>query len=274
MIIKNLLSYWEDIEDKLPEKIVLMADHDGTLTPIVDIPGLAALSEDIRKLLIRAKKYFCVAIISGRSLSDLKKRIKVRGIYLSGNHGFEIAGPHVKLKNRKAETVSPIIHALCGELKKRLEHIAGAIIEDKGLTASLHYRLVKHEDLNELRRIFRDVASPYLGRRMIRITLGKKVFEIRPNYDWDKGKAVVWLMNAIGKYKEVKPIYLGDDETDEDAFAAVKKKDGISILVSTNPGKSNADFFLKNVDEVKEFLEKLVSHYAGKQRPIFAQPPT
>lgn len=262
--MKNLFLCWEKIENALPEKIVLMSDYDGTLTPIFDRPELAILSEDMRKLLRRAKKYFTVAIMSGRSLEDLRKRINIRGIYLSGNHGFEIVGPFVKLKKHEAETTSPIIHVMCGKLKKRLRHIAGVIIEDKGLTASLHYRLVKREDSNELKRIFRDVVGPYSEGGQIKITYGKKVFEIRPNCDWDKGKAVAWLMDVIGKHEKVNPIYIGDDKTDEDAFATVKKKGGISIVVSKTIRKSNADFFLRDVCEVKQLIEKLISHYASK----------
>jgi len=140
-------------------------------------------------------------------------------------------------------------------MQKRLARIKGAIIENKGLTASVHYRLVSNADFQELERIFGEVTKTHLGE--IKITRGKKVFEIRPNIDWGKGKAVLWIIDALRASAE-RAIYIGDDHTDEDAFLALKDK-GITILVSEKLKTSNAKYFLRNVSEVKIFLEKLIS---------------
>ena len=95
------------------------------------------------------------------------------------------------------------------------------------------------------------------GLPELRKTGGKKVFEVRPRMDWDKGKAVLWLLDALGLDRpEVTPIYIGDDLTDEDAFAALKER-GISLLVSERPLPTAADYRLRDTEEVGDFLETL-----------------
>ena len=93
----------------------------------------------------------------------------------------------------------------------------------------------------------------------LRKTGGKKVFELRPRMDWDKGKAVLWLLDTLGlNNPEITPIYIGDDLTDEDAFAALKGR-GIGLLVSERPLPTAADYRLRDTDEVGDFLAALSS---------------
>jgi trehalose-phosphatase len=76
--------------------------------------------------------------------------------------------------------------------------------------------------------------------------------------DWDKGKAVLWIMGAIKLPENVLPIYVGDDRTDEDAFLALKDRGGVTILVSERVRKSNAKYFLKDVSDVRKFFKRLL----------------
>lgn len=255
--MKYLFDCWKEVEETLTPDIVLLLDYDGTLTPIVAKPELAVLSEEMRDVLRRASKLYTVGIISGRSLNDVKKLVKINGLYYAGNHGFEISGPALELVKPEAEQAKPAISTICKEMAARLSHINGAIVEDKGLTASVHYRLVAENNFQELSRIFDEVIKPHLESGVIRITRGKKVFEIRPNVEWDKGKAVLWMVDAL-KVPKGPPIYIGDDRTDEDAFLALKEKNGITILVTEEVKESNARYFVRSVNEVKEFLEKLI----------------
>jgi len=259
--MKYLFDHWKEIEKSLTSNILLLLDYDGTLTPIVERPELAVLSEDMKDLIERVSNRYDIGIISGRSLADIKNLVKVEGIYYAGNHGFEVSGPNLKLAKPEAEQAKLSILKLCDELKARLGHISGAIVENKGLTASVHYRLVSAEKFKELSKIFEGIVGPYLESGAIKITQGKKVFEIRPNVDWDKGKAVLWIMDAIRLPENVLPIYVGDDRTDEDAFLALKDRDGVTILVSERVRKSNAKYFLKDVGDVREFLERLLDLY-------------
>ena len=235
---------------------ILLFDYDGTLTPIVERPELAVLPSDMRKLLKSLAKRFKVAIISGRSLADVKRFVGLRHVYYAGNHGLEINGPKMRLLRPEARCVRPAIAEIYWRLRKKLWDIKGATVEDKRLTASIHYRLVAQRELKGLKDIFWEVVKPYLKSGKIRVTCGKKVFEIRPNIEWDKGKAALWIIDVIDSEKKLIPVYIGDDQTDEDAFLALKNR-GITILVSSGRKKSHAKFFLRNVDEVKTFLKKL-----------------
>jgi trehalose-phosphatase len=256
--MKYLFDHWGEIEKSLTQNVLLLLDYDGTLTPIVERPELAVLSEDMRDLIKRVSKRYITGIISGRSLADVKNLVQVEGIYYAGNHGFEISGPSLELTKPEAEQTKSTLLKACNELKAKLRHISGAIVENKGLTASVHYRLVSAEKFQELRKIFDEIMEPYIKSGAAKITQGKKVFEIRPNVDWDKGKAVLWIMKVIKLPENVLPIYMGDDRTDEDAFLALKDKSGMTILVSEKVRKSNAKYFLKDVGDVRKFLNRLL----------------
>ena len=86
---------------------------------------------------------------------------------------------------------------------------------------------------------------------------GKKVYELLPDIDWNKGKAVLWLLETLGlESRNVLPIYIGDDRTDEDAFRALEKR-GVAILVSEHPQVTAANYCLSNPEEVERFLQKI-----------------
>lgn len=239
-------------------KYLLFLDYDGTLTPIVKKPHLATLSKSRRSFLNKLCQdpRFMVTIISGRMLADLKKRVGLRTAYYAGNHGFEIIGPKTKLTHPKALAAKPILKKIKKELHQTLKGIKGALIEDKILTLSLHYRLVKAKDLRKVKTIFKNIVSPYLKKKKIRVTQGKKVFEVRPNVAWHKGYAVSWFIKKLGKGKKILPIYIGDDTTDEDAFKVLKRQ-GITVRVGKTK-KTQAKDFVKNVDEVYKLLESML----------------
>lgn len=235
---------------------ILFLDYDGTLTPITKSPEIVDLPTETMESLRLLTQYFKVVIISGRSLADVREHTGLKGVYYVGNHGFEISGPRIKLVRSEAKRARPAIAEICGKLRKGLGKIDGAFVEYKVLTASLHYRAVKPRQIARLKEIFEKIAKPYTASGTIKVTRGKKIFEIRPNVKWDKGKAALWIIDAIDPKKKLTPVYIGDDQTDEDAFFVLKNK-GITVLVSKRLKKSHAKFYLKSVDEVKTFLEKL-----------------
>jgi trehalose-phosphatase len=239
-------------------KYLLFLDYDGTLTPIVRKPGMAELSRSRKEQLkaLARHRHLRVAIVSGRLLSDITERVGIKNIYYVGNHGFEIAGPGLRFIHPKARAAKPSLQKIKKELERRLKHIKGLIIEDKKVTMSLHYRLVKTSALNEVRRVFRRAAAPYLKARKIRVTQGKKVFEMRPNADWDKGRAVLWLVKKLDPRQTAVPIYIGDDTTDEDAFRALKKK-GLTARVGRSK-QTHAQRRLQDVDAVYRFLGSIL----------------
>lgn len=248
---KRMVRYLFDHLDELPVKdIFLLLDYDGTLTPIVESPDSAFLSANIRSLLMKLRQYMPVAVISGRNLEDIKERVGVDGIIYAGNHGAEIWDGKEIVKTQGLDIRRDLLEEFLDKLKTRLAHIEGLLIEDKGITASVHFRLVKIKDLAEFFDIFSEIAGKY--ENSFKITSGKKVFEIRSPGAWNKGDAISWIMENAGKDKL--PIYIGDDITDEDAYRAIEGK-GISICIGIS---SEADFYLEHQREVEALLQYLL----------------
>ncbi len=244
------------------KRLFLFLDYDGTLTPIVQTPQQAVLSHDIKTLLKRLTKKCDLAIISGRSLKDVKKRVGIKGIFYAGNHGWEIEGRGIRFKSRIVPRLKKVLQHIRDGLKSKLSGIKGVFVEDKGLSLSVHYRLADKKDIGRIRNSFDEVTHFFLIRKKIKGSLGKKVFEVRPPLAWDKGTVVLWLLSAqksILKKGAPYPVYLGDDVTDEDAFKALKKK-GLGIFVG-RPKDSYARFYLKGPHDVKKFLEQILAFY-------------
>ncbi|MDD2689689.1 MAG: trehalose-phosphatase [Candidatus Omnitrophica bacterium] len=266
--MKNLFKYWDDLKDKLNNKyIMLFLDYDGTLAPIVSTPEKALISKEVKYLISELSKIpNCkLAIISGRALKDIKNIVGLKGIIYSGNHGLEIERPKIKFESQVSARYKATLELIMEDLKKRLYSIKNAFIEDKGLSLSIHYRLVDKKDIPKVKTIFHETIILYLVRNKIKVKTGKMVLEIRPPYEWDKGKVVMWLLarqQFALKDNGVFPIYLGDDVTDEDAFNVLKNR-GMTIFVG-KPKPSHARYYLKNTDEVGEFLKRILEIQEGK----------
>jgi trehalose 6-phosphate phosphatase len=262
--MQYLFDEWDDISRRLKsaEYILLLTDYDGTLTPIVDRPEQATLNNNTRKLLQKLVKNrrYTVGVISGRALSDLKSKIDLDGIIYAGNHGLEIEGFGASFLEPIAEEMRPFFSMLNKALSATMRGIKGVFVENKGLTLSVHYRMVKGTEERKVHDAFEKITDPLNVTGQIKVTHGKKVYEIRPPVDWNKGKAVAWLVARLkdesGQAQAV-PIYLGDDLTDEDAFKVINRDGGISIFVGDEDSKSVAKYLLKSPEEVAEFLKML-----------------
>lgn len=239
-------------------KLTFFLDYDGTLTPIVASPELAILAPDMKRIVENLAEIHTVAIVSGRLREDVQNLVGIKGIFYAGSHGFDIEGPGgFKMIHKAAEKTIPLISAIIEQLKERLGHINGILIEEKKFSVAVHYRKVLNiTDLQFIEKVVREMVQEH---NELRILLGKKVFEILPNIDWDKGKAVKWIMNALNiPWQPTTVFYLGDDTTDEYAFRTVITR-GTALIVSDDPEKiSTADFQLQSTVEVKEFFEQVM----------------
>jgi trehalose 6-phosphate phosphatase len=264
-MMKHLFQSWEDFFQacrKAPH-VLLFFDYDGTLTPIVSRPELAVLSPEVRDLLraLVKKPALSVGIISGRSLAEIKSMVAVDGVYYAGNHGLEIEGPDLNYISREAETARALIKYLAGELATALGDISGIIVEDKGLSLSVHYRLVEEGEEKAVAGIFQRVTDTLRNEGKIHLTTGKKVFEVRPPIDWNKGKAVEKIASEITtalNLEQATTVYLGDDNTDEDAFKVLRRPQGWSIFVGGENPASAAEYYLDSPSEVAEFLSRML----------------
>ncbi len=185
--MKHLFEDWSGISEKLHSAghILLLLDYDGTLTPIVATPEQAILAEDMRQLLrvLHNRDKFSIGIISGRKLDEIQRIIGLPDIYYAGNHGLEMQGPGLCYFNPQSAEARTYLTAILQALKERLAHIAGIMVENKGLSLSLHYRLAPEAHIKEVNDIFNQVCEPYVVKNQVKITRGKKVLEVRPPVD-------------------------------------------------------------------------------------------
>lgn len=238
------------------DQLAVFLDYDGTLTAIVSDPKKALLSDSMRQTLQALVMRVSLAVLSGRDLDDIRKRVAIDAIVYGGSHGFDIAGPR-GLRRQEATKFLPALDAAEKELREKLTGIAGAFIERKRFSIAAHYRKVNERDFPKLERALREVTA---RRQELRMIDGKKVYELLPNIDWDKGKAVLWLLEHLA-LERPNPIYIGDDRTDEDAFRALERR-GIGILVSEKSRATGASYLLRNPSEVERFLRTLIATMA------------
>jgi trehalose 6-phosphate phosphatase len=239
----------------------LFLDYDGTLTAIVDRPEDALLPRATRDALSALARLCPVAVVSGRALSDVKDLVGLEGIVYAGCHGFDIAGPGViPPRHAEAERALPLLAEVAEALARRLRTIEGVRVENKTYAVAVHTRLVAPEREDEVRAA---VAGHGARHPELRLTAGKKVIEVRPRVEWDKGRAVLWLMGALHLDRpEVVPVYVGDDLTDEDAFAALDGR-GAGIVVGRDSRLTRARYALADPRDVLLFLEALHAGLAG-----------
>jgi alpha,alpha-trehalase len=257
-IIPSALDQLPQIKQRLSgRRVVVFLDYDGTLTPIVDRPDLAVISSEMRDVLHRLASSCTAAIVSGRGRTDVYELIQVDRLIYAGSHGFDIAGPdRTKIQHEEGKHLLPTIETVYGQLVERVKAIEGALVENKRFSIAVHYRLVAEDEVPSIEGIVDEMLKAY---PTLRKSTGKKVFELRPTIEWNKGKAVLWLLDALDlKGSDVVPFYLGDDTTDEDAFGALKDI-GIGILVAETPRPTAASYLLRDTQEVKQFLETLIA---------------
>lgn len=258
--MRYLFSDWKRIEKVLRDKFIyLFLDYDGTLAPIARTPKKAIMPKKTKDLLRQLSKMpNCkIAIVSGRSLKDISKRIGLKNIVYVGNHGFEIRGPKINFKSPVPLRYRRTLEEIKAKLENKLSSIKGVFIEDKGFSLSVHYRLADKKDVTVVENEFYAALFLYELRNNVQVKHGKMVLEIRPPIPWDKGKVVLWLLGRRlflmrNKKMKILPIYVGDDMTDEDAFGSLKGR-GITIFVG-KPKKTKALFFVKRTEEVADFL--------------------
>jgi len=267
--VKHLFEDWGNLQTRIQQaqNLFLFLDYDGTLTPIVSRPELAVCPSEVKRHLekLRDLPRVYLAIISGRFLEDLREKVGVSGIIYVGNHGLEIENPGGRHKEVLSLARIRELNRITQNLQNSLKEIPGILFEDKGPILSVHYRNVPQEFFTQVPQIIETELQQWRNRW--KMASGKMVLEIRPNINFNKGKAVKQILKTIPSL-ELLTIYLGDDQTDEDAFRVLKGQ-GISVFVGLSKLSSEADCFLKSPDEVQEFLSRCQearradSHCAG-----------
>ncbi|MFW6195135.1 MAG: trehalose-phosphatase [Chloroflexota bacterium] len=255
--LPNALEHVDDLAGAEGSRsLAVFLDYDGTLTPIVPNPDDAVLSESMRETIEQLAKRCTVAVISGRDLQDVRGKVGVDGIAYAGSHGFDIhytalhqvgAGPDFGTR------YLPALDRAEEKLRKSTAEIPGAAVERKRFAVAVHYRASAEEDEPRVEEAIDEVAA---SEPQLRRTGGKKVFELRPNVDWDKGSALIHLMEALGAQSDTVPVFIGDDVTDEDAFDAIHDS-GIGVIVGDHGSATSARYRLNDTRETEQLLREL-----------------
>ncbi|XP_038906683.1 trehalose-phosphate phosphatase B-like isoform X2 [Benincasa hispida] len=245
------------------KKIVVFLDYDGTLSPIVDDPDRAFMSSEMREAVREVAKCFPTAIISGRSRDKVKEFVKLSNVHYAGSHGMDIIMTPTsdnevdEVSFQPAKEFLPAIQQIRQILEEETRKIEGAMVEDNRFCVSVHFRHVHERDLEKLEKKVQSI----IGKNPdFHITQGKKVMEIRPTINWNKGHAMEYYLHILGhtSIDDVIPLYIGDDRTDEDAFKVIEMRgQGIAILVSSIPKHTKASYSLKDPSQVLAFLLRL-----------------
>lgn len=233
-------------------RILIATDFDGTLCPIANSPSevrLAPATLEVLRL-IAGSRGFTLAVISGRALEDIRYRLPL-DIIFSGNHGLEISGRGLSFQHAGARELRPVMLAACEALSNAVHGWHGAWVEDKGLSATLHFRRVDEREHNAV--LF--AARYTLGRfgSQLALRVGNRALEVRPRVFWDKGSALNYILQHAGPFDAC--ICIGDDRTDETMFRANANELNIKV---GSVNRTAATHYLADPVEVAIFLSHVV----------------
>lgn len=250
---RYLFSEWDAVRSRLrrARHVALFLDFDGTLAPIRPRPESVSFSSDIRRLLKdMAKTHVCLAVITGRGLEDVRRRVNIPRLWYAGSHGYFLLSP----KGRRYSLLTPqqrvTIRSALRSIGPALRSLPGIQIEPKDATISVHYRRARPAAVRAAHAIVRQAVRFHSGLQLMN---GKKIWEILPAARVNKWTAASFILGKqFPSRAGLLLLYVGDDITDEAVFRKMK---GISVIV----GKRNATaarYFLRSTSDVRKFLER------------------
>ena len=270
---------WEEIRKSIRkhDRLVLLADFDGTLAHITHLPRLASLPARVRRLLSAiSRQGVVVGVVSGRELDDIRSRVGVRGIWYVGTHGFSLYSPAGKAVHLVSPVQRRTVARVAARMNRRLRHREGIVVESKDAAVAVHYRNASPEDAAEAIAVARQIEQE---TPRLRSLYGKKVVELLPATRISKWTAARSILEQSGEQSSAhgdrniesngkrrngarkergaeQPLifYLGDDKTDEAVF---ERLDGISIAVGKRDG-THARYFLESPADVQRFLGRVL----------------
>ncbi|WP_210769019.1 trehalose-phosphatase [Ruania alkalisoli] len=237
--------------------VALFLDYDGVLAEIVDRPEDATISDGMRDVVADLAQRCQVCVVSGRDRPVVQELMRLDSLIVAGSHGFDIASPDGEISAQFAGGHENLLESVRHQVEAGAREIPGATVEVKAASVALHYRLVDEIDRWRATALVEEVRTAHLDE--LKVTPGKMVYEVQPAIDWDKGKAVDYLIRVLEMGPDVVPIYLGDDFTDEHAFTALRGR-GIGLIVvgaatADADRVSAAEYRLDGVAAVQRFLD-------------------
>ena len=240
---------------------IILMDFDGTLAEFQLDPSAVTLQPS-RQILLQTlgkRADLSAGLVSGRRVADLRDRVpSAPSMFFAGLHGLEIEGPGLRFAHNSMALAAPGISLLAKDLRRAVKPLPGVFVEDKTYSVVLHVRGASKADRLHAITRFNALAEPLLAEGTVRLQPGAHVLELLPNVDWAKGDAVRAIMRHVeAEAKEtVWPVYIGDDETDEDAFEEIGAN-GLTIAVGKLPGA--ASFQLDDPAAVECLLKAILA---------------
>jgi trehalose 6-phosphate phosphatase len=243
------------------EEFALCLDFDGTLAPIVEDPNEAALPAATRTQVssLAANPAVDVAVISGRALEDIRSRVGIDGIGYAGNHGLEIQQGEEMWVHPDVKSHRGAMERTLDRIEQELEAIPGAFVEDKHATAAVHYRRAGTDDSSLVIARVQGIVESEDGLSM---EVDNQTVEIRPEIDQRKGEAV---MELIDTESGTGIVYLGDAETDVDAFETLAALENDTIQISVGNELPSSGYHLDSPADVEAFLAWLGEELAAEK---------
>ncbi len=237
------------------ERWLVVLDFDGTLAPIVDHPDLATPAAGAIELLRRVSAVAPVAVLSGRAIADVRRRLQGLEAAYAGGHGAELVladGADAPLVD--PDSVKPSLDRAEAAIRTLVDDEEGWFVERKQASLAVHHRLAGHDSITahvpRVQALLEHHAAEPPG---FQVMTGKAVLELRPN-GADKGRA---LQRLLERTPELLPLVVGDDVTDEDAFEVARAREGRAILVAQTPRPTVATDRIADPDAVVRLLTAL-----------------
>ena len=259
----------------------LLTDIDGTISPIAPTPEAARVAPGVAATLDRLAGHLAVvAALTGRGADDAARLVGAGSVLYIGNHGLELRGPGGTTVTPAALPFVPAIEATlrAAETAAARAGLRGLLFEDKGVTASIHYRLAP--DRPATRAGLLSIVAPLAASAGLRLTEGRLVLELRPPVGGDKGTA---LATVLDRFALRGAVFLGDDVTDLDAIVELRRRREAGQVAGLTVGVVNAesppalreavDLLVETVDDVAALLAMVADRLdrpggeQGRNRP-------
>lgn len=251
--LPSALDRIEQIKVMLKGQAAVFLDYDGTLARIVDDPSRARIPKRTRAAVRSLLQDYPVAIVSGRSATDVRDLVGLSGVAYAGSHGQEISFPNdTRFEYKESVKSLGALDKAERLLTEGSSDLDGIHVERKPFAIAVHTRRAGSESA---RVHAGEMAYEVASNLLLAVRSGKEVHELRPDVDWHKGRAIEYI---LGNFEGCVPLFVGDDETDEDGFASVVARGGVAVIVSDDDHRMTlADFKLKDTYATTTFLLRL-----------------
>jgi trehalose 6-phosphate phosphatase len=255
MNLIHLLDHWQSVSPIIQqaEGIWLGTDYDGTLAPISDDPAEDTMPHASRKLLHDLLKLPAVrvAVISGRDIPNLRERVGVPFLAYAGNHGLEMEWCDQREEHPESDRFRGVVQRLTSQLAQETGDKPGLFMQDKGLSMTAHFKRAP-EWKDWLKSL---IEKHLLPEDDFKIRGSLTAWDVRPYTTWNKGSALRHLRHQLCTLPRLS-FFLGDDRSDEDAFAVLEEQD-FGVLVG-EPRETRAKYWLKDYHEVAELFRRII----------------